>query len=182
MKQTQLLFKAFDRESKKDFGGTGRTGAKGNPRERRPISVKRPMHLVMRSSIAVGEKSFLRTRYAKRIEEFIRRSALENGVKIYRYANSGNHLHLLVMPRSRDAFNAFSRVVTGLIARVILGAEKGQGKGVKFWDARPFSRILEWGRKFKIVSDYLLKTTLESLGFIPFVRRRNGKIVPKRLP
>jgi REP element-mobilizing transposase RayT len=172
MRSMQLSFKEFEKEKVKDFGGAL---LKGNPRDRRPITAKRPMHLVMRSSLAHGEYSFLRGKRDRQIHSLVQKVAKDKGVKIYRFANSGNHLHLLVLPRSREAFNAFIRSISGLIARLILGAERGNAKGLKFWDARPFTRLLEWGRDFKVACGYVLQNKLEALGFIPYQSRNESR-------
>lgn len=169
----QLAFKDFEKEKIKDFGGSL---IRGNPRERRPLSTKRPLHLVLRSSLARGERSFLNGRRRLAIQNLIQRAARAKGVKVYRLANSGNHLHLIVLPPSRAAFHAFIRAISGLIARLVLGAEKGRAQGIRFWDARPFTRILEWGRDYKRACSYLLQNTLEALGFAPYRPRKNDRL------
>jgi REP element-mobilizing transposase RayT len=155
----------------KEFGGSKLLN-KAHAREARPISVKRPMHLVMRSTLAVGEKSFLRTKRARKIRELVHRLGKEKGVKVYRFANSGNHLHFIILPRSREAFKAYIKAVTGIIARITLGAERGAALGKRFWDAKPYTKIIEWGREYRAVCDYLLRNTLEALGFIPYQSRK----------
>lgn len=170
MRELQLAFKEFEKEKKKDFGGSL---LRGNARERRPISVKRPMHLVLRSSMAKGENSFLRGKRDSQLKVLIHRMAKTKGVKVYRLANSGNHLHLIVLPSSREAFHSFIRSISGLIARLVLGVERGRAQGLKFWDARPFTRILEWGRDFKTACSYVLQNTLEALGFMDYRPRMN---------
>lgn len=165
----QLLFPQFEKLKVKDFGGSL---VKGNPREARPISTKRPLHLVMRSSLARGERSFLRGKRARIIFDIVQKAARSHGVKIYRYANSGNHLHLIILPDSRRAYRAFVRTISGLIARVTLGVERGRPQDQQFWDARPFTRILEWGRDFQSTCAYLKQNVLEALGFIPVQPRR----------
>ena len=65
------------------------------------MAMKRPVHLVMKSSLARGDKSFLNTARKKAIEQLLYRLGKQKGVKLYRYANSGNHLHLLILPSSR---------------------------------------------------------------------------------
>jgi len=47
-----------------------------------------------------------------------------------------------------------------------------QGKGQAFWQFRPFTRILHWGKDFKTACDYLLKNTLEARGFIAYTPRK----------
>jgi hypothetical protein len=169
--KVQPLLPGFGKFGIKEFGGSS---LRGNPREARPISTKRPVHLVMRSTMARGERSLLKRGRAKQIEDLVYRLGKEKGVKVYRFANSGNHLHFLLLPGSRAAFNAYVRAISGLIARLSLGVERGRGKGLQFWDARPFTRIVEWGREFGTVSKYILQNTLEAIGFIPYrPRKRN---------
>jgi REP element-mobilizing transposase RayT len=165
----QEYLPGFSQLGVKEFGGTA---LRGNAREARPISIKKPMHLVMRSTLATGERSFLRAKRARKIENLVHKLGKEMGVKVYRFANSGNHLHFIVLPSSRKAFAAYIRAISGLIARLSLGVERGRAKGVKFWDAKPYTKIIEWGREFKFVCNYLLQNTLEALGFIPYKPRK----------
>ena len=166
----QLLFPEFEKLKIKDFGGSL---IKGNPREQRPISVKRPLHLVMRSSLAKGERSFLNPRRSRIIRELVHRSAKDHGVKVYRFANSGNHLHFILLPGTRTSFQRFIRSISGVIARLTLGAQRGKALGLKFWDARPFTRILEWGKDYRYACAYLKQNILEALGFIPYRHRKS---------
>ena len=168
----QLHFPEFDRLKIKDFGGAL---IKGNAREQRPLSTKRPLHLVMRSSIAKGERSFLHLKRSKKIRDIVYGAGKSQGVKVYRFANSGNHLHLVVLPSSRDAYFRFIRSITGRVARLTLNVERGRAKGLKFWDALPFTRILEWGKDFSRVSRYLRQNVLEALGFIPYQSRKKTR-------
>ena len=168
----QFIFSGFEKLKIKDFGGAL---IKGNPREARPVSTKRPMHLVMRSTLARGERSFLRPARAKQIKDLVQRTSQRHGVKVYRFANSGNHLHLVIKPVSKRAFQTYIRAISGLIARITLGAEKGKAKGLKFWDARPFTRIVEWGQDYQNVCNYVLQNTVEAIGFIAYQPRGRKK-------
>lgn len=165
----QEFLPGFEQLGVKEFGGSK---LRGNAREQRPIAIKRPMHLVMRSTLATGERSFLRAKRARKIAELVHRLGKEKGVKVYRFANSGNHLHFIVLPKSREAFKSYIKAVTGVIARLSLGVDRGKAKGLKFWDAKPYTKILEWGREYKTVCKYLLQNTLEALGFIPYQPRK----------
>ncbi|MBI2604712.1 MAG: transposase [Deltaproteobacteria bacterium] len=169
-RRIQNFLPGFENLGFKQFGGSL---VKGNPREPRPISIRRPIHIVMRSSHAKGERSFLAASRARKIERLVHRLGDHAGVRVYRYANSGNHLHLLVVTRSRKAFRAYLRAISGIIARMTLGVERGKALGLKFWDARPFTRIVEWGREFRAVCRYVAQNTLEALGFIPFQPRKH---------
>jgi len=41
----------------------------------------------------------------------------------------------------------------------------------KFWDQRPFTKILEWGRMHRAALKYLTQNTLEALGFVSYQTR-----------
>lgn len=170
MKQVkQLGFEILEQKSAKHFGGAYLK--KSHAKTKRPITTKRSMHLVMRSSLAKGEKSFLK--YAPAIQRLAQEQAKRFGVRVYRFANAGNHLHMIILPSSRSGFNSFVRSLSGLIARKVLGAERGNGKGLQFWDQRPFTRILEWGKEYRGVVRYLVQNSLEALGFIEYTPRKS---------
>ncbi|MEQ1664496.1 MAG: hypothetical protein ABL927_03880 [Bdellovibrionales bacterium] len=179
-KEKQLGFAILEDLSVKKFGGSYLK--KSNPKTARPLSVKRTMHLVIRSSKATGARSLLHK--SRQVFDIMYRQSQLHGVKIYRYANGGNHLHLVILPRSAIAFKKFIRATTGLIARLILGIERGPAKfsktvraqydksnNINFWDQRPFTRIVEWGRDFKNMCKYLMQNTLEATGFIKYKPR-----------
>lgn len=165
----QLGFQILETKNVKHFGGDYL--GKSNPKEKRPLSTKKAMHLVMRSSLAKGSQSFRRK--DTEVFKIVQKQARQLGVKLYRYANGGNHLHLIILPLSRAAFNKFVRAISGLIARLFLAAERGRpsAKNIQFWDKRPFTRIIEWGSDFNKVCAYLLKNTLEAYGFVAYTAR-----------
>jgi hypothetical protein len=165
----QLGFQIPANQSIKCHGGNR---LKSNPKSARPVSIKRSMHLVLRSSLAKGKLTFLQRERSRQVERIIHSQGRRFGVKVYRLSNAGNHLHLIVLPGSRRGFSGFLRSITGLIARATLGAERGNAKSIKFWDARPFSRIVEWGKDFRNACRYLAQNTLEAWGFIPYMPRR----------
>ena len=43
----------------------------------------------------------------------------------------------------------------------------------RFWQFRPFSRVVNWGRDFKMCANYLKQNILEAIGFIPYASRKN---------
>jgi hypothetical protein len=53
----------------------------------------------------------------------------------------GNHIHLKIRVKHPVYFRAFVRSITGLIARMMTGAKRGNKFG-KFWDALAFTRVL----------------------------------------
>ena len=88
------------------------------------------------------------------------------GVRIYRFSNVGNHLHLLVLFRLRKGFQNFLRSITGAIAFLVTGTRKGKELKRRFLDPLAFTRVVSWGREFRVVSIYFVKNLLESLEFL----------------
>ncbi len=183
-------------------------------RGRRPLSTREPIHLIMRSSWAKGAHSFTQPRNKRAIESLIHTLAQKYGVRIYRKAIVGNHLHFILRIHNRETYKSFVRVLSGKIASHIMNGESfatfiakvagiakaagdgviqttsagdgakatgegatrahdTQGKGQRFWQFRPFSRVMSWGRDFKYGCEYVVQNTLEALGFIPYKPRRN---------
>ena len=68
------------------------------------------MHLVMRSTKAKKEWSFLHRRNKLAIHAALIKACEKYDVKLYRYENVGNHLHLVVKFPSRRELKAFLRV------------------------------------------------------------------------
>ena len=50
---------------------------------------------------------------------------------------------------------------------------KDERKKAGFWEFRPFSRIVNWGKDFKNCVKYLKLNVLEAFGFIPYKPRKN---------
>lgn len=133
---------------------------------------KKALHVVLRSSLATGARSFKNKEYEARIWDIVSLHAEKCGVRIYEYANGGNHLHLLFRANSRKGYNMFIRTITGLIARLVGRSEKGKPLKKKFWDARPFSRVVSFAkREFNAAKSYLHRNILEAIGWMPYVPR-----------
>ena len=94
----------------------------------------------------------------------VHETAEKYGVKVYRFSNVGNHLHLLVQVPSRRAWQAFIRALSGAVAFHVTGTRKGKALARKFWDSLAFSRIVSWGREYRTLEIYFVKNLLESLG------------------
>ena len=151
-----------------------------NPKTARPVSTKDPMHIVLRSGIAKGKLSFLSQGRSSKIMGVIYRIADKFDIKVYDIGVNHNHVHLLIKLRYRDTYNKFVKSITGIISRIVLGAEKGKAKidrnsddFKKFWLHRPFSRILNWGRDFNKLISYIRQNILESLGIVEYKPRKN---------
>lgn len=142
----------------REHGGATRLGKR---KIARPLATKKPLHLVMRSSKARGELSFLHRRNKADLYLLLLATAKRFGIKIYRYENVGNHLHLLIQGKQRAQIQAFLRVFPQRVMFHVTKARKGNPKG-KFFDNIAYTRVVEWGKEFKILQSYLIKNALEA--------------------
>ncbi len=152
-------YELFKMRSLKNFGGSK---LKSNPKVARPLSTKLAVHVVLKSALAQGRRSLLHSKNVDKIHAVITNCAKQCGVRIYHYVNVGNHIHLVVKLHDRQTFKAFLRSVTGLIARHVLGAQRNHPQGLTFWEARPFTRLVSWGRDYKNVGNYMESNRWES--------------------
>lgn len=191
---SQLALPGWSFSSKLAFGGSALTS---HPKTARPIATQSALHLVLRSTQATGARSFLKR--AREVEKLVKQQATRVGIRVYDFANAGNHLHMVVRVPSRRIYRRFVRAVTGLLARKTLGKERGvavtgassvktkssspmpsnemsakRGRqptreapppSTRFWDARPFSRVVTWGKDYAQVKNYLCLNRIEAVGF-----------------
>lgn len=179
MRKSQL---SFFKASNKSYGGellkTRRGRASG-----RVLDTKNSMHLVLRSSKARGSWSFLRPENAVRIRGILAKFSGRYGVRILSLANVGNHLHLQIQLTRRASYRPFIRAVTGAIAMAITGVNRwtqNPGEKLKFWDLRPFTRVLQGYRSVLNLRDYLAINRLEGMG-IPRLRAES-LVRSRRIP
>jgi REP element-mobilizing transposase RayT len=149
---------SFLPRSPREHGGTFR---KGRRKSKRPFDPKRSLHLTMRSRRARGVMSMLRQNHKWRIWGLLQRVSEKHQIRVYRFANVGNHLHLLVQARRRDQLQRFLCEFTGGVANLITGATKGRPE--KFWDGLVWSKLVDWGRQFQSTARYVLLNVLEGL-------------------
>jgi REP element-mobilizing transposase RayT len=150
--QLKLLSKTWAKD-RFAFGGA-KLGA-SHAKTKRHFRPKLPLHVVMRSTQAQGSQSFFRHNQALAL--LVDEQSSRHCITVFAAANAGNHLHLLIQAPSKAHLSNFLRGLTGRIAQLVK-AKKG------FWDARPFSRIVSWGRDFKGVARYIGINVAESVG------------------
>jgi hypothetical protein len=132
--------------------------ARGRRKTERPVSTRKPMHIVLSSSRARGAWDLRRHRAA--VQTALRAAARRNGIRVYEFANVGSHLHMLLRARRREAFQAFLRGFAGLVARRVTGAKKGSPRG-RFWSCVAWSRMVAWGRDYVGVRHYIVRNEIE---------------------
>jgi REP element-mobilizing transposase RayT len=122
----------------------------------RPLDSKLPVHLVLRS-----HKSAMRLlKTIKVVDRQVARTCKRHGIRLYQYANVGNHLHLLIKIPRRQRWAPFIRELTGRLAQLVRNQIGFEGD---FWTQRPFTRIvLGWQRAFQIAKDYVRLNALEA--------------------
>jgi len=185
MKQ-QNLFKIPSH--KKIFGGALLNGRRKGAR---PLSSSQAIHIVLKSQWATAADKFTTHANKSVVEVIIASAARRYGIRIYQSAICGNHIHLMIRTKRRWLYRAFISVVTGLIAQHVMQQQSyevfiatkrkefaGEGvpqqeKGQAFWQHRPFSRVVDWGRDYQKCLKYLTRNTLEALGFIEYKQRRD---------
>ena len=162
-KQLKLALKGLKNgKAAREHGGEGYE-TKGTRKTARPFDPSKHLFVTMRSADAVGEKSMLHPKRIKIIKNIVFKAARTQGIIVNKYVCVGNHIHLLLKTKSgrmmtaRPALRAFMREVSGLIARVMTGARKGQPMRRKFWDNIAWSRIVDWGRSLRNTYNYFKK-------------------------
>ena len=155
--------------------------SRGRRKSRRPVSTRDAMHLTLRSSYAVGKRSFHQKELACFIKSLLQASAKRYGIRIYSYSINPNHLHILLKTKTKGGFKAFLRNLAGKIAQKATGAKKGCAFGKRFFDQLAFTRIVKFGRDFRGVAKYIFQNIQETLGLIayqPRTHRFRRRIIP----
>lgn len=151
------------------YGGSLLNTRKGRSRGR-PLSTSNTMHLVMRSEMAKGQMSFCN--YKKEIKVIIDKFSKKYHIRIYSYANVGNHLHLHIKLSNRQQYKAFIRAISSAIMMKVTGMNRWAKESVKeklsgkrFWTLRPYSRVLKSFKERLSLKDYIEINKLEGFGY-----------------
>ncbi len=157
-KQLEFIGRGLQRP-RNEFGGSL---LKGNPKTKRPLDSKLPIHVVLRAS-----RSGMRLpKTVGIVSEILKEASRKYGVTVYRFANVGNHLHLLIKVSRIQMWAPYIRELCGRIAQQVR-AVIGLAAEERFWLFRPFTRIVRgWQKAFKSVCDYVYLNRLEAEGFI----------------
>ncbi len=169
-KQLDFFSKLSVFAARKEFGGSM---LKSHPKCKRPHSKNNFMHIVLKSQYRPQIISFRDARYLQRIQKILIEKAKFFHVSLEQFSINTTHIHLLIRAKSRAQYIAFLKTITALIPRIIGAAKKGSPSMYKnLWEARPFSRIVSWGREKVRVALYIEQNFHEATGFSPYKPRR----------
>jgi REP element-mobilizing transposase RayT len=115
----------------------GGSDSVGKRKERRPIATKRPLHLTMHTL-------YLLSPHRRYLVQLIKEEARRSHVRVYEQSLNSNHCHFAIFAATREGYKRFVSVLAGRIAQHETKSRKGKPLEVKFWDASPFTRIVEW--------------------------------------
>lgn len=149
-----LALKAADQTPKEFLPFGGSLLKNSNAKVPRPLSTKHPIHVVLRSSAAKGKWSLKKPLNHKMVEETFKQLASEYEIKVHEALVANDQLHLLIQLGRRDDFAPFIRSLSGTIAIKVTGANKLAGLKEKFWDFRPWSRVVAQKRGYSLLRDY----------------------------
>lgn len=147
---------SFFEKQKLEFGGS--LHKKGKRKIQRVLDSRRPMHLVLKS-----KKSISLFKNKHNLLGILKKQAKAFGIKIYSHSLQKDHWHLCIKITNRRLYRGFIRALTGITARRL-------GKGI--WRLCPYSRVVNWGRDFLTVLDYLLLNECEALEVVPQAIRK----------
>ncbi len=107
------------------------------------------------------------------IKKILKRQAKLHRIHMKSFSINSNHLHLLLLNLDRKSYVKFIRSVTGLMARLLyrqpaLHQEVGR---IPFWEYRPFTRIVNWGKDLGNMLIYIQQNKLEAIGFVSYFPR-----------
>src|SRR5262245_51891306 len=152
----------FDRSVQVELARTQHGGEvrRGRRKLGRPVSTRRPMHLVLSSHRARGGWSL--RQHDRVVRDVMRRMARRFEIRIYDFANVGSHLHLVLRARRREGFQAFLRSFAGIVARRITGARRAHPSG-PFFDGLAWTRVVSWGRDYWGLRNYVFRNQVEGI-------------------
>ncbi len=137
----------------------------------RPLSTNQTMHMILRSSKAKGEWAFSTHINEQYVDYYVSKFARKYGVRILSLVNVHNHLHFHIQLTNRLHYKHFIRALTAALAMAITKKSRWNKLKEKFWDYRPFTRIIANERQRLSLRDYLAINELEGRGIPKDVAR-----------
>jgi REP element-mobilizing transposase RayT len=126
-------------------------------KSQRPLDFKKTTHLVLRlkpllPSLMNPKDKNLRKGFCKIADKY--------NIKVYQLVFNHSHLHGAILIPDRQAYVSFIRELTSKL--VLYFSKSTRVRFKKIFLNRPFTRIVEWGKGFRKLMDYLVKNEKES--------------------
>jgi len=158
----------------------------------RPLETRSTIHLVLKSTKAKGDWSFKKPKNENAIKQIIEKFAYKYQIKVISLANVGNHLHFHIKLNKLWTYKPFIRAITSAISMAVTGVNRWTKKNLqlsrknssgaqdhptkeKFWDNRPFTRVVRSLRALLTLRDYIRINELEGYGY----RREDARFLVK---
>lgn len=160
-------------------GGSIRQLRKG--RQFRPLSTRKPHHVVFKADKVALKLNFRSPRTYKLIKRIINRYAKRFFIKVEQCSVNFDHIHLNIRVPRRAMSHHFLRVVAGQIAqeyqkanlvREVTDTPGKEKKFMKVWKFRPFTRVVHGWRAYLTVRNYIQLNEKEATGVIPYQKER----------
>ncbi|MGE4133979.1 MAG: hypothetical protein AB7F86_20245, partial [Bdellovibrionales bacterium] len=103
----------------------------------------------------------------KKDRSIVHKFSNKYGVRIHSLANVGNHLNFHLQLTNRHTYKPFIRALTASIAMAVTGVNrwtKRSGQKAKFWDYRPYTKVVMSLRQFLNLRDYVQINQYEGYG------------------
>ncbi len=176
-------------ETTPSFAKLSRLGQMGGDiryrKSRRPFDSKQALHVVLKSDQCRPDWNFTHPLARLKIIEMARALAKKSGLKLYKIAVVHNHIHLLMHAKRRHAVSDFLRSFAGVLAKRMRKWAQAKRIGIQgqvtFWSARPYTRLVKFGRQWRNVLKYLEKNRQEAIGFVAYSERNHAlpKLIQK---
>lgn len=154
----------------KAFGGEM---LKGKRKVARPLDSKKPIHIVLKSTRAKSELSFLNHR--KALDQSLQRTSKKWGVRVLDRVWMGNHLHAVIRFANRSQYRSWIRELTAGLVRQISSRTKQHLSS--FYDLRPWTRVVEWGNDLRNLFDYIDLNEMELVGLHVYSKASSKKVI-----
>jgi hypothetical protein len=140
----------------------------------RPFDSKKLTHAVFKAKLG---PAIWFTRSQKSILELLDGAAVRYGIRIKDVAINKDHIHLVFYTKQRASQIRFLRFFAAEMGRKykIIHRRFGISQSNPLWTARPFTRLVSWGKKSLVrLQAYLKKNRDEVMGFIEYQPRRHA--------
>ena len=128
----------FKTNTQTSFGGTLN---KGKRKVARPLTTKKPIHLVLKS-----DRSLILLKNIGLVKGECHRMNKKFGIQLYELAVHADHFHICLKIASRLIYQKWIRALSGSLALKIQGLR---------WKLKPYTRIATWGREFRKIKEYI---------------------------